>query len=153
MKRLNKYALESKLMDISISYGEEKFSFNLFRELVIDENKIDSEIKDQPSAYAFLAMLHKKLIRKLKDKEKEAEKKYWSLFLSYKSETDRDTGRPTSNDVAEGKARKHPEYNLKLQAYYDAELDCNIIETCVKSFEQRYSLIQTLSANIRKTRQ
>ena len=139
-------------MDIKISYGDESFDFNLFKELIIDENKIDSEIKDQPSAYAFLSMLHKKLIRKLKDKEKEAEKKYWVLFLLHKSQLDETTGKPCSNDVAEGKARKNREYQEKLQAYYDAELDCNVIETCVKSFEQRYSLIQTLSANIRKTR-
>lgn len=152
MKKLNKFALESKLMDIKISYGDESFNFNLFKELVIDENKIDSEIKEQPSAYAFLAMLHKKLIRRLKDKEKEAEKKYWVLFLMYKSQVDETSGKPCSNDVAEGKARKNIEYNQKLQDYYDAELDCNIIETCVKSFEQRYSLIQTLSANIRKSR-
>ena len=152
MKRLNKYALESALMDIKISYGEETFDFNLFKELVIDENKIDSEIKDQPSAYAFLCMLHKKLIRIMKDKEKEAEKKYWALFLTYKSEIDPTTNRPNSNDVAEAKATKNREYQDKLQVYYDAELNCNIIETCVKSFEQRYSLIQTLSANIRKTR-
>ena len=139
-------------MNITISYGTETFDFNLFKELVIDENKIDSEIKEQPSAYAFLGMLHKKLIRVMKDKEKEAEKKYWALFLLYKSQTDSATGKPFSNDVAEAKATKNSEYQEKLQAYFDAELNCNIIETCVKSFEQRYSLIQTLSANIRKSR-
>ena len=74
------------------------------------------------------------------------------MFLLYKSQTDSATGKPFSNDVAEAKATKNSEYQEKLQAYFDAELNCNIIETCVKSFEQRYSLIQTLSANIRKSR-
>ena len=151
MKRLNKYALESALMDITISYGNEKFEFNLFKELVIDENKIDSEIKEQPTSYAFLSMLHKKLIRVMSDKEREADKKYWALFLLFKSEIDKNTGKPISNDVAQAKARKDSGYQEKLKAYHTAELNCSIIEACVKGFEQRGSLIQTLSANIRKS--
>ena len=79
MGKIGIYASTSKLMDIRIHYGDEKFKFNLYEELVVNENKINSELKEQPSAYSFNSMLKKKLIRRMKDREKEKEKIYGRL--------------------------------------------------------------------------
>lgn len=150
MGKLNKYAGESGLMRIKISYGDEDFSFNLFKELVVDENTINKQIKEQPSSYAFLTMLHKKLIRVMKDKENEMIKIFKVLFIKYKKDTDEGTGRVYSNDMAEALAYRHATHQAAIRLYHQAQENANILYACVSSFEQRANLIQTISANLRR---
>ena len=149
-KKLVQYALKSGLMEINISYGKEDFSFNLSTELAIDEERINHEAQVQPSSYAFLNMLHKKLIRASKEAEKKLEKKHAQLFLKYKQEKDSDTHRSLSNDAAKAKILHNPAYDQLWDDFIEAEHQATVLEVCVKAFEQRVNLIQTLSANLRK---
>lgn len=148
---LIRYAEKSDLMNVSIIHGDETFKFNLYSELVVSEDRINSEIKEQPSAYAFLGMLHKKLIRKAKDKERIMKKIYAIMFIKFKGDTDEQTGRPIANDLAKEKTIASPRYQKSVKEYIRVQHESDILEVCVLSFEQRSSLIQTLSANIRKT--
>ena len=151
MRKIIKYAEKSELMNISIKYGNERFSFNLFEELKIDEGRINAEIKGQPSAYGFLSMLHKRLLALKSDKEMEVSKAYDKVYTKWKSRKDDNTNRPYANDFAESKAKSSKLYLAKLKALNKIKSELGIIETCVESFEQRGHLIQTISANIRKT--
>lgn len=148
-KKLIQYALKSNLMGVNISYGKEDFSFNLNAELAIDENIINREVKEQPSSYAFLNMLYKKLIRAFKEAEKKMERKYSQLFLKYKQEKE-DSGRSLNNDSVKAKINIDPVYNELWNEFIEAEHQAMVLEVCVKAFEQRVNLIQTLSANLRK---
>lgn len=148
---LLKQSMSSELMDIVIAYGNEKVSFNLYAETVVNENKINQEIQEQPSVYGFLGMLHKKLIRVAQDKKREMEKTYASSFMRWKEKIDDNTGRPTANDLAKEKATASSKYQKSIKDYHDAQHNADVVEVCVRTFEQRQSLIQTLSANIRKT--
>ena len=148
-KKLIQYATRSNLMDINVSYGKEDFSFNLSGELAIDENIINREVKEQPSSYAFLNMLYKKLIRAFKEAEKKMERKYSQLFLKYKQEKE-DSGRSLNNDSVKAKINIDPVYNELWNEFIEAEHQAMVLEVCVKAFEQRVNLIQTLSANLRK---
>jgi hypothetical protein len=149
--KLGQYAWESKLMEIFVKYGEEEYSFNLNEELQVNENRINQEIKDQPSAHAFIGMLHKKLIRIQADKKKEMEKIYAVMFIKFKKLTDDGTGRPTANDLAKEKAIASERYQTSIEVFHQAKEEAESIEVCVRGFEERKDLIQTLSANIRKT--
>lgn len=153
MKRgsLIRYAEKSDLMNIMIVHGDETFRFNLNEEVIVNENRINSEIKEQPSAYAFLGMLHKKLIRKAKDKERTMKKIYAVMYIKFKGEIDEQTNRPTANELAKEKAIASPRYQRSVKEYIRVQHESEVLEVCVLSFEQRSSLIQTLSANIRKT--
>lgn len=139
-------------MAISIKYGNESFKFNLFKELIVDENKITDEAKVQPSGYAFLGMLHKKLIRQMKDKENERDKILNAKFIIYKSKVDDNTGRVYSKDMAEALAYNHQSHQVALREHLQAQEEANTIGVCVSSFEQRANLIQTISANLRRER-
>jgi hypothetical protein len=149
-KKIPDYAASSKLMNILVTYGDEKFSFNLYEELVIDEDKINSEAQSQPSSYAFLNMLYKKLFRLHKQSEYKLEKKYKKLFLRYKKDKDPLSGKSMANDMVEAMVVVNPEYQEILAEHLELEGQLMAIEVCVKGFEQRVNLIQTLSANIRK---
>ncbi len=153
MKKLNTYAEKSSLMRISLHYGDEKFEFNLFEELQINESIISKELKNQPSAYAFLSMLQIQTAF-LKDKAKVNEEKvYHKLYDTFKAKTNPQTKRPNSDDVAKAKAIKHSMYIKARNKTISLSKQHGTISNCVKAFEQRSSLLQTLSANRRKENQ
>ena len=79
------------------------------------------------------------------------EKAYANEYIKFKGTTDEQTGRPMANDLAKEKAIASPVYQNAVKLYQAVQHQSDIIEVCVKSFEQRQQLIQTLSANIRKT--
>lgn len=149
--RILKYSFQSDLMNIIIKYGDENITFNLYSEVQVNENQINKEIQEQPSIYGFLGMLHKKLIRVAQDKKKEMEKTYSSVYVKWKAKVDENTGRVTSNELAKEKTNLSTRYQKVIAEYNKANHEAEIIEVCVKTFEQRKELIQTLSANIRKT--
>ena len=72
--KIKLYSKSSSVMDINITFGHEQFTFNLYDEITISEEKLNREVMDQPTAYSFLLMLSKKLLASMKDKEKEMEK-------------------------------------------------------------------------------
>lgn len=150
MGRLLKYAIKSSLMEISISVGEEKYNFNLFHELKIKESGISDELKNQPSSYGFLTMLHKQLLKNLSDLKIEEKKAYANAYIKYKHEINKETSRPNSDDLAKQKAELDIKYIKKQQQITSLQFDVNRVEACVRAFEQRASLLQTISANSRK---
>lgn len=149
IQKLKKYALDSKLMDITIAYGEEVFKFNLGNEVNIEEDFNREELLKQPAAYAFLTTLHKKLITKL-SRQKVAEKKAWAVaYLKYKDKTNPVTGKPYSDDVCKAKAELNEDYLNSQGITIKIQHNVSIIESCVRAFENRKDLLQTLSANAR----
>ena len=152
MSRLNKYARKSDLMKVQIRYGDEIFKFNLYQETRIEENSINKELQNQPSSYSFLIMLHKKLIGIKSIAEALKDRAYAKAFIGYKTKIDDSTGRATSKEVAKEKAQINKRYTEAEDEYLRANTNCNIIEACVRAFEQRKDILQTLSANQRKER-
>lgn len=138
-------------MNVSISYQGDVIKFNLFEELMISESKINQEIKDQPSYQGFLGNLLAHLEKKMLD-EKHTLKNYHSKYYEmYKKTNDKSTGRPLSNDRVESKIILKPKYDKQMQKVNRLKFEIQIIENCVKSFDARKDLIQSLSANVRRT--
>lgn len=140
-------------MDISIKYGDEKINFNLFEELIINENKINEEIKEQPSYYGFLLILKSKLERLKNDKQASVDKLFAELYVNYKSKVDSNTNRPYANDYVEAKINRNKEYIKANQAVNKAIENLSIVNACVEAFNQRSYLLQSLSANVRKEKE
>ena len=92
-----------------------------------------------------------KLERIKSDNEAEVEKVYAELFVSYKSAVDKEMGRYPSDDMAKQKVLKSDRYQQALAIYIEARENAQLIKNCLETFEQRAFLIQTLSANIRKS--
>ena len=149
-KKIKSLAKRSSLMDVSIQYGKDKIKFNLFEELQVDEARINDELKNQPSYYGFLSILAVKLKRSMDDKKSQLLKVEKELFIEYKEDVDKATGRPYSNDMAEALVIQEEDYQTALKEYLKAEEDYGIIKACVDAFTQRSHLVQSLSANIRK---
>jgi len=137
-------------MNIKIKYGEEIFKFNLKEELEINEDKINSELKEQPSIYGFLTLLHKKLIRLKEEAELEKDSLYSSEYIKWKDSINKSTNKVYSDDYCKHKALSNLKYKLSYKKFIKANEIASILGSCVKSFEQRKDMIQTMSANLRK---
>jgi hypothetical protein len=147
--KLFNYASKSRLMDISIRWNGEVFKFNLHEELIISEEKINREIKEHANPYAFLKMLHKKLLLRMEEIKMEIEKEKSKTYLRYKNKINDATGKPYNEDYASAKANVSPIVEELQAKYMGIRNDLNSIDTCVSAFEVRKDLLQTLSANAR----
>jgi hypothetical protein len=156
MLRLKKILKTNKVTVIKLEFNGEKYLFNLDSEIAITKENLDGDIITQPRSYAFLSVLHKKLIAKAKNLEVDMNRIYSKVYYKYLTSTDthyykKMSSYPTTT-VAKELAMKDLEYIEICRAFIKAEEDRDIAEVCVKAFEQRAFLLQTLSANQRKER-
>ena len=153
MSKLNRSKLrdhsKSQLNKINITLSGEHFKFNLFQELIIGEDEfLNDNLKTQPSYYGLLLVLHKKLLTSFEELKTERKRIYGKLFFKAKRETL--NNRPLSDDLAKCWVEKHKEFIFISRQCIKAKDNADTIYACVKAFEQRKDLMQTLASNRRK---
>lgn len=143
-------------MEVNIVYNGETIKFNLNDELKISETKMANELKEQPSIYAYISILHKKLIIQHESLEAKLDKTFGKLFNNYKtSKTSKhyeQTHRPPSDDVCKNYVLSNGDYIDLQKKVIKAKEDMLTLGSIVRGFEQRADLMQTLAANARKER-
>lgn len=130
---------------ISVKYKGKLVTINITKELSIDENIINSQLKNIPSSYAFLCLLRDNLIKKRDTLEREKNIAYSKAWLFYKESDNR-----LNNDTANHKAMVNPKYLSTEERYLKAVHKANKLISICRAYESRERIIQTLSANIRK---
>jgi hypothetical protein len=130
---------------ISVKYKGKSVTINITKELSIDENIINSQLKNIPSSYAFLCLLRDNLIKKRDTLEREKNIAYSKAWLFYKESDNR-----LNNDTANHKAMVNPKYLSIEERYLKAVHKANKLISICRAYESRERIIQTLSANIRK---
>ena len=148
MKRLTYYKV-SKINHLHINYGGEKIRINLWRELRITPESIDAELKNQPSSYGFLLMLHKRLLADFEEAKLERGRVYGKLFLSSKGKTGANN-RLFSEEACKAYAESHPHFIEASQKCIMIRKQADEVYSAVRAFEQRKDLMQTISSNQRK---
>lgn len=150
MKRLSNYR-KSSINHVHINYGGKVFEFNIYEEAKISEEAIEREITTQPSKYALLFILHKKLLAKFETLKQNRKGLYGRLLGVAKTRTS-SNGRPLTDKGSEAWVEAHKKYKKATEDCIKAKTDADILQGCVRAFEQRKDLMQTLSSNIRKER-
>ena len=130
---------------ISVKSKGKLVTINITKELSIDENIINSQLKNIPSSYAFLCLLRDNLIKKRDTLEREKNIAYSKAWLFYKESDNR-----LNNDTANHKAMVNPKYLSIEERYLKAVHKANKLISICRAYESRERIIQTLSANIRK---
>lgn len=130
---------------ISVKYKGKIVTINITKELSIDENIINSQLKNIPSSYAFLCLLRDNLIKKRDTLEREKNIAYSKAWLFYKESDNR-----LNNDTANHKAMVNPKYLSIEERYLKAVHKANKLISICRAYESRERIIQTMSANIRK---
>ena len=128
---------------IRVRYKGQLVKINISKELAINENLLNTQLKQLPSNYAFLCLLRDKAIRDRDRLEKKKDAAYSRLWLFY-----RDTC--SNNDTAAKKAECSSKY-IKIEREHLKAIDkANKLISVCRAYESRERILQTLSANIRK---
>lgn len=149
MSKLLKQAEVSKLNRIKIEDGNSTFTINIYKELRVDEEVINDEIANHTRVFGYLSMLHNQLVEEVKSKELAADKLKGNLSKDFENQKNPSTSRPFSKDAINNRLLANPKYYKLLKGIIALERKRDDIKTCLKSFEQRKDLIQTISANRR----
>lgn len=136
---------------LSVRYGKEDIIINIARASKISENLLEAEIKNQPSHYAFLFSLHKKLLTKFELLKLHRQKVYGMLMGKAKKRQNT-YGRPLSDTQAEKWVRSNQKYITASENCIYARDQADQVLAAVRAFEMRAALMQTLSSNLRKER-
>lgn len=146
MRRLFKYN-KSATNSIEITYNGEKVKFSLPDEVNINAETLNGELKSQPSKYGFLLLVHKGLITNFERAKSERKATFGRLFIKAKNQ--KINGRPMSDDLAKYSVEASPRYKRATEDCIKAKHDADVIFSCVRAFEERGRLMQTLASNER----
>lgn len=127
-----------------IIYKGKRFVINVTKELQVDENIINSQLKQHPSNYAFLCLVKDHYINKRVKLERERDTAYHKAWVYYKESGG------ISNDLAEHKAASNPKYLSISERYEKINFKANKLISVCKAYESREKIIQSLNANLRK---
>lgn len=149
MSKLKKYAQESSIMKLKIKYNGQTFAWDMFEELQIKESALNAHVKGHTVSYAFLSMLHVKLKIKFRDEQKRVKR----LKDTYMAKYAGTAGLKTNTQIEAFMYSKHKDLQQAEDELLHIEELKDMLEVCVKAFEQRKDMLQSLSANLRREQQ
>lgn len=130
---------------LEVKFQGKTYIIDVSKELEINENILNSQLKDSPSSYAFLCMIRNYYIKKRDKLEREKDIAYSEAWLFYKNSDSR-----MNNDTADHKANTNKKY---ISLYNKWKIISNkaddLISLC-RAYENRENILRTISANIRK---
>lgn len=141
--RIRDYVKQKGLLSIEVLFRGKVYTINLYEELQINTQKINDELKEQPTSYAFLSTLNQHFIKRAENAERVMEK-YKSMSIKKLYEKNGNVSLAKELYAAE------PLYDKAMKDFNAAKDQRNILSMAVKSFEQRAFILQTLSANTRQ---
>jgi len=131
--------------DLKIKYHGRVIKIKPSEILSIDQNLLDSSLKDSPSSYYFICTLRDYYISKRDKLAKEKDQAYSTAWTYYK-----DTNERWNNDYVTHKANQNHKYISLYDKYIKVCEKTNMLISLCKAFESRENILRTLSANQRK---
>ena len=149
-KKLAFLAKKSKFSKVSLVINEEVIKFNLFDELRVNQDNVNSELNNQPAVYSYLTSILANLTKDYKKKLLEKEKIFARQFIKAKDDFYKHHFKNTSDEYASSQAKTSIAYLKAAKLEIEAEEKVNIFKGIVEAFRQRANSLQQISANNRK---
>lgn len=146
MKTIKSYST-SPIYIISIRYNGELIRFNLEKELRLLIDSPNPNLKSQPSKYGFCLLVHKKLVTRWEELKAQRKRTYGRLF--FKAKAKKINGRLMSDDLCKQWVEKHDDYFNITNKCIKAKDEADQLFSCIRAFEQRKDVLQTISSNTR----
>lgn len=132
------------LKPLKVIYQGKSLIIDLQKELSINPNKLDSQLKEIPSSYYILCNIRDKYIRRRNELARKREETY-SKAWTYNKENSN-----WNNDYVSHKANINKAYISVCKRYLKAEEKVNKFISICKAYESKENILRTLSANQRK---
>lgn len=137
-------------MDVDISplkvkYQGKVITIDIPKELTIDRNKLESQLREVPSSYYILCSVRNTYIRRRDSLARERDEAYSKAWTYLK-----DANPTWNNDYVSNKANSNHKYvSLSNKYLKAAEKAAMLIDLC-KAYESKEGILRTLSANQRR---
>ena len=137
--------MKTELKKLRVKFEGKLIEIDIQKELSINENIINSQLRESPSSYYVLASLRDKYIKERDALAREKEEAYSNALLYYKDANER-----LNNEYVSHKANLNKKYSSINERYLKAVEKANKFITICKCYESRENILRTINANLRK---
>jgi hypothetical protein len=138
--------MKADVKKLKVKFQGSTIEIDLQKELAINENIINSQLRNSPSSYYILSALRDKYIKERDTLEREKEIAYSEAWLFYKDSNER-----WNNEYVSHKANTNKKYVSICERYLKAQQKAQQFITICKAYESREGILRTLTANLRKS--
>lgn len=137
--------MKESIKNLRVIFQGRTIEIDLEKELSINENIINSQLKESPSSYYILCSLRDKYIKKRDALEREKEVAYSKAWSYYKDSNER-----WSNEYVSHKANTNKAYVAAYDRWQKASDKAQEFISLCKVYESRTDILRTLNANLRR---
>lgn len=137
--------MKTELKKLKVKFEGKLIEIDIQKELSINENIINSQLRESPSSYYVLASLRDKYIKERDSLAREKDEAYSAAWIYIKDSNER-----FNNDYVSHKANINPKYKSIYQRYLKAVDKANKFIAICRAYENRENILRTINANLRK---
>ena len=138
--------MKKNLKPLRVKIDGQEIIIDISKELSIDENLINSQLRDSPSSYYLLCRVRDKYIKLRDSLEREKDIAYSKVWTYLKDSNER-----WNNEYVSHKANTNNKYVSLYDKYLKACDKANLYISICKAYEDRTNILRTLNANLRKS--
>lgn len=139
--------MKTELKKLKVKFEGNIITIDIAKELSINENIINSQLRESPTSYYILCSLRDKYIKERDALSREKDEAYSSAWIYIKESNER-----FNNDYVSHKANVSPKYKSIYQRYLKAVEKANKYISICRAYESRENILRTINANLRKDR-
>ena len=137
--------MDIDIKPLKVKYQGKIITIDIQKELIIDRNKLESQLREVPSSYYILCSVRNTYIRRRDSLARERDEAYSKAWTYLK-----DANPTWNNDYVSNKANSNHKYvSLSNKYLKAAEKAAMLIDLC-KAYESKEGILRTLSANQRR---
>ena len=137
--------MDIDIKPLKVKYQGKIITIDIQKELTIDRNKLESQLREVPSSYYILCSVRNTYIRRRDSLARERDEAYSKAWTYLK-----DANPTWNNDYVSNKANSNHKYvSLSNKYLKAAEKAARLIDLC-KAYESKEGILRTLSANQRR---
>ena len=137
--------MDIDIKPLKVKYQGKVITIDIQKELTIDRNKLESQLREVPSSYYILCSVRNTYIRRRDSLARERDEAYSKAWTYLK-----DANPTWYNDYVSNKANSNHKYvSLSNKYLKAAEKAAMLIDLC-KAYESKEGILRTLSANQRR---
>lgn len=137
--------MKTELKKLRVKFEGKLLEIDIQKELSINENIINSQLRESPSSYYVLCSLRDKYIKERDALAREKDEAYSQAWIYYKDANER-----WNNEYVSHKANLNKKYTSIYSRYLKAVERANKYITICRAYESREGILRTLNANLRK---
>ena len=137
--------MDIDIKPLNVKYQGKVITIDIQKELTIDRNKLESQLREVPSSYYILCSVRNTYIRRRDSLARERDEAYSKAWTYLK-----DANPTWNNDYVSNKANSNHKYvSLSNKYLKAAEKAAMLIDLC-NAYESKEGILRTLSANQRR---